>query len=78
MSDQAWNRLLREQDCIKLVLEFLANRNLHISQIALERETGTFDNFFCGFTFEIVCESNSFGSSSCLRQIYFAFHRNFN
>ena len=29
-----------EQDCIKLILEFLENRDLNISQLSLERETG--------------------------------------
>jgi hypothetical protein len=31
---------LREEDIVKLSLEFLNNRELHISQLSLERETG--------------------------------------
>lgn len=29
-----------EEDCIKMILEFLENRDLNISQLSLERETG--------------------------------------
>lgn len=29
-----------EEDCIRMVLEFLENRQLNIAQLALERETG--------------------------------------
>lgn len=31
---------LREEDVVRLALEFLYNRELHISQLSLERETG--------------------------------------
>lgn len=31
---------LREEDVVRLALEFLHNRELHISQLSLERETG--------------------------------------
>ena len=31
---------LREEDVIRLTLEFLHSRDLHISQLSLERETG--------------------------------------
>lgn len=31
---------LREEDVVRLTLEFLDNRELHISQLSLERETG--------------------------------------
>lgn len=31
---------LREEDVVRLTLEFLHNRELHISQLSLERETG--------------------------------------
>ena len=31
---------LREEDVVRLTLEFLYNRELHISQLSLERETG--------------------------------------
>lgn len=31
---------LKEEDVVKMALEFLNNRDLHISQVALERETG--------------------------------------
>lgn len=31
---------LREEDVVRLALEFLQNRQLHISQLSVERETG--------------------------------------
>jgi len=31
---------LKEEDVIRLSLEFLENRSLHISQLSLERESG--------------------------------------
>lgn len=31
---------LREEDVVRLTLEFLHNRELHISQLSVERETG--------------------------------------
>lgn len=31
---------LREEDVVRLTLEFLQNRQLHISQLSVERETG--------------------------------------
>lgn len=31
---------LREEDVVRLSLEFLHNRELHISQLSIERETG--------------------------------------
>ena len=32
--------LLKEEDVIKLACEFLQNRDMHISQVTLERESG--------------------------------------
>lgn len=32
--------ILREEDVVRLTLEFLHNRELHITQLSLERETG--------------------------------------
>ena len=32
--------LLKEEDVIKLACEFLQNREMHISQVTLERESG--------------------------------------
>lgn len=29
-----------EEDCMKMILEFLENRDLNLSQLSLERETG--------------------------------------
>lgn len=37
---------LREEDIVRLTLEFLENRELHISQLSLERETGTINGQF--------------------------------
>ncbi|XP_054277089.1 WD repeat-containing protein 47 isoform X3 [Macrosteles quadrilineatus] len=37
---------LREEDVVKLCLEFLHNRDLHISQLSLERETGVINGAF--------------------------------
>jgi hypothetical protein len=37
---------LREEDAIRLVLEFLSNRDLNISQLSCERETGVFNGLF--------------------------------
>ena len=40
MSSKKWTQIIREDDCIKMVLEFLQNRDLCISQLIIERETG--------------------------------------
>ena len=32
--------LLKEEDVVKLACEFLQNRDMHISQVTLERESG--------------------------------------
>ncbi|XP_055916301.1 WD repeat-containing protein 47 [Eupeodes corollae] len=37
---------LREEDVVRLTLEFLDNRELHISQLSLERETGVINGQF--------------------------------
>ncbi|KAF2886634.1 hypothetical protein ILUMI_19539 [Ignelater luminosus] len=37
---------LREEDVVRLALEFLHNRELHISQLSLERETGVINGCF--------------------------------
>jgi hypothetical protein len=37
---------LREEDIIRISLEFLYNRELHISQLALERETGVINGVY--------------------------------
>ncbi|CAH1989895.1 unnamed protein product [Acanthoscelides obtectus] len=37
---------LREEDVVRLALEFLHNRELHISQVGLERETGVINGDF--------------------------------
>jgi len=37
---------LREEDIIRISLEFLHNRELHISQLALERETGVINGVY--------------------------------
>lgn len=37
---------LREEDIIRVALEFLQNRELHISQLSLERETGVINGSF--------------------------------
>lgn len=37
---------LREEDVVRLTLEFLHNRELHISQLSLERETGVINGQF--------------------------------
>lgn len=52
MSSKKWTQIIREDDCIKMVLEFLANRDLCISQLIIERETGEFIfDFFLDFKF---------------------------
>ncbi|CAG9857558.1 unnamed protein product [Phyllotreta striolata] len=40
MSSTAARLSLREEDVVRLTLEFLDNRDLHIGQLSLERETG--------------------------------------
>ncbi|XP_053211123.1 WD repeat-containing protein 47-like isoform X2 [Panonychus citri] len=40
------NFILREEDVIRMVLEFLNNRDLSISQLSLERETGVHNGLF--------------------------------
>lgn len=37
---------LREEDIIRISLEFLYNRELHISQLSLERETGVINGVY--------------------------------
>lgn len=37
---------LREEDVIRLSLEFLQNRSLHISQLSLERESGVINGCY--------------------------------
>ncbi|CAB3367576.1 Hypothetical predicted protein [Cloeon dipterum] len=37
---------LREEDVVRLALEFLHNRELHISQLSLERETGVINGVY--------------------------------
>lgn len=37
---------LREEDVVRLTLEFLHNRDLHISQLSLERETGVINGCY--------------------------------
>lgn len=37
---------LREEDIIRISLEFLNNRELHISQLSLERETGVINGVY--------------------------------
>lgn len=37
---------LREEDVVRLALEFLHNRELHITQLSLERETGVINGCF--------------------------------
>lgn len=37
---------LREEDVVRLTLEFLHNRDLHISQLSLERETGVINGAY--------------------------------
>ncbi|CRK96255.1 CLUMA_CG009681, isoform A, partial [Clunio marinus] len=37
---------LREEDIIRISLEFLSNRELHISQLSLERETGVINGIY--------------------------------
>ena len=36
----ATHLVLKEQDVVKLACEFLNNREMHISQVTLERESG--------------------------------------
>lgn len=38
--------ILREEDVVRLALEFLHNRELHISQLSLERETGVINGCY--------------------------------
>jgi hypothetical protein len=37
---------LREEDIVRISLEFLSNRELHISQLSLERETGVINGIY--------------------------------
>lgn len=40
------NFILREEDVVRMVLEFLSNRELSISQLSLERESGVHNGLF--------------------------------
>jgi len=46
MAGPTTHLVLREEDVVKLELEFLQNRDLHISQVTLERETGVINGHF--------------------------------
>ena len=46
MAGPTTHLVLREEDVVKLSLEFLQNRDLHISQVTLERETGVINGHF--------------------------------
>ena len=48
MAGPTTHLVLREEDVVKLELEFLQNRDLHISQVTLERETGVINGHFSG------------------------------
>lgn len=37
---------LREEDIVRISLEFLSNRELHITQLSLERETGVINGIY--------------------------------
>ena len=55
MAGPTTHLVLREEDVVKLELEFLQNRDLHISQVTLERETGVINGHFSGM---YLCHSN--------------------
>ena len=40
VSNPQTHLLLKEEDVVKLACEFLQNRDMHISQVTLERESG--------------------------------------
>jgi hypothetical protein len=46
MPSVAGHLSLKEEDVIKLALEFLNNRDLHITQLSLERETGVINGAY--------------------------------
>ncbi|CAG9818593.1 unnamed protein product [Phaedon cochleariae] len=45
---------LREEDVVRLALEFLHNRELHISQLSLERETGVINGNYSDDPLELL------------------------
>ena len=46
MAGPTTHLVLREEDVVKLACEFLQNRDLHISQVTLERETGVINGHY--------------------------------
>lgn len=46
--------ILHEEDVIRLVLEFFNNRELYISQLSLERETGKYMIIFVPIKMKIA------------------------
>ena len=55
MAGPTTHLVLREEDVVKLELEFLQNRDLHISQVTLERETGVINGHFSGMYLLLMC-----------------------
>jgi len=48
MSSKKWTHTIREEDIIKMIIEFLCNRDLGISTLTIERETGIQNICFSG------------------------------
>ena len=56
---------LCEEDIVKLALEFLEKRSLHLSQLSLERESGVINGSFGLVTIELLMIYFSFVLFDC-------------
>ena len=65
MAGPTTHLVLREEDVVKLELEFLQNRDLHISQVTLERETGVINGHFSGNDYVNILQKDC-NATNCL------------
>ena len=65
MAGPTTHLVLREEDVVKLELEFLQNRDLHISQVTLERETGVINGHFSGNDYVNILQKG-YNAINCL------------
>ena len=65
MAGPTTHLVLREEDVVKLELEFLQNRDLHISQVTLERETGVINGHFSGNDY-VNSLQKGYNATNCL------------
>lgn len=61
--------LLKEEDVVKLACEFLQNRDMHISQVTLERESGVINGNYSDdllFLRQLILDGQVLHFTSCI------------